>query len=272
MKFIIIGKTEQLESYIRSHGGQVMLSLDSQEASVLKNPDVALPDADYLLNVYSPHILKSHVLNKFQDRAFNVHNGKLPQYAGIHVHQWAIRNGEHETAVTVHKITKEIDQGDIIAERPILISNNDTGLTLFQKTIKEGVSLMLEVVDLLLSNAYLIVKPQNITERKLYMHRDALDPTINWGKPAKEIRNFIRAGSYYPLKSPTYTASLWDAKQGEILILEAQIVDIEGEPGQLLDLNEKGPLVACGEQALRLTRVKQHRDTKINWKQLLQSY
>tara|TARA_B100000242_G_C43055062_1_gene493587 strand:+ start:7891 stop:8571 length:681 start_codon:yes stop_codon:yes gene_type:complete len=221
------------------------------------------------LNVFSPIIIKSHILNKFRGRAFNVHNGKLPQYAGIHVHQWAIRNGETKLHVTIHHMTSNIDAGNIVAEHEIEISDKDTGLSLFHKSIKEGIVLMENLTNLLIRKSPLPNTKQNLNERTLYKHKDALDSRIDWNLKAKDLHNFIRAGSYYPLKSPTYTATLFTKNYGKILILKSSIENASGIPGELLNVNNFGPLIACGENSLRLTKVKFDRKVNIDWNKII---
>lgn len=72
-------------------------TFSNQESIALQDPKIKLLEADYQLNIFSQQILKSHILDKFKNRAFNIHNGKLLQYVGIHVHQWAIPSGETES-------------------------------------------------------------------------------------------------------------------------------------------------------------------------------
>lgn len=265
MRFIIVGKVNRLEKRITTLGGEVVASFPEKEAAFLSKKDFNIPEADYLINFFSSHILKTHTLNKFSRRALNVHNGKLPEYAGIHVHQWAIRNGEDKTTVTIHYMTEDVDLGDIVAERDVVISENDTGLTLYRKTQSEGLDLMSSVIGSLLSGKKLISRKQDVSKRVLYSHKDALDSKINWKMTAFDVRNFIRAGSYYPLESPTYTATLIDENYGEILLLSGSVEGLSGVPGTILNINDHGPLIACGRQSLRVTRSISASGVKIDW-------
>jgi methionyl-tRNA formyltransferase len=269
MKFIIVGDAAKLTKHITDQGGEVVKLYSKGDENKLRDQYLEIPEADYLLNFFSPVILKSNVLNRLKNGALNVHNGKLPQYAGIHVHQWAIRNGEIETAVTIHKMTTDIDLGDIVAERSVMISPNDTGLSLFRKTVKEGLALMTDVVDQLLkTGGELVYNKQDISERHVYLHKDALDPLIEWPKPADTIRNFIRAGSYYPLQSPTYTATIPSKAFGDIQIIKAEVEDHSGASGCLLDITDGKPLIGCGKQSLRITSAKISREVELDWSQV----
>ena len=57
--------------------------------------------------------------------AVNVHGGILPEYRGGHVMNWAIINGERESAATLHYIDAGIDTGPVIAEQRFPIEWRD---------------------------------------------------------------------------------------------------------------------------------------------------
>ena len=51
----------------------------------------------------------------------NVHLAPLPRYRGRHPLHWALINGESEFGVTIHRMTAEIDGGDIYWQQTVLI-------------------------------------------------------------------------------------------------------------------------------------------------------
>lgn len=66
---------------------------------------------------------------------FNVHLGRLPQYRGGYSAFWVLRFGDSEAGATMHRVTPEIDAGDIVAE------------TSFRFSTKSMLELMKETVD-----------------------------------------------------------------------------------------------------------------------------
>ena len=52
----------------------------------------------------------------------NVHPASLPRYRGRHPMHWALINGEKKFAVSIHKMEKEIDAGDIYWQKSIRIT------------------------------------------------------------------------------------------------------------------------------------------------------
>lgn len=74
-----------------------------------------------------PNLLFEHI------PTFNVHPGKLPAFKGKDPHIQALKAGVEWTAVTIHKVTEEIDCGDILMEVPVRINKNDTPTSLEER-------------------------------------------------------------------------------------------------------------------------------------------
>ena len=59
------------------------------------------------------------LLDKYE--VLNIHPAPLPRYRGRHPMHWALINGEKEFAISIHKMEKEIDAGDIYWQQFIKI-------------------------------------------------------------------------------------------------------------------------------------------------------
>jgi phosphoribosylglycinamide formyltransferase 1 len=75
-------------------------------------------------------VLKSPMLEAFPRRILNIHPALLPKFPGLEAWKQALAAGEKVTGCTVHYVDKEIDHGDIIAQREVPILPNDTPETL----------------------------------------------------------------------------------------------------------------------------------------------
>ncbi|MEK6221046.1 MAG: formyltransferase family protein, partial [Chloroflexota bacterium] len=106
---------------------------------------------DWLININSTVIIPNEILELPTAGALNMHPGILPAYAGLHTHQWAIRNGETEFGATIHYMEAKVDVGDVVAQRTFLIAPEDTGMSLFLKCIKAGTQSMREVIQKIMS-------------------------------------------------------------------------------------------------------------------------
>jgi len=80
-------------------------------------------------------LIQPEILQAVNYQAANIHFSLLPQNRGPNPVQWAIIKGEQRTGVTMHYMTEDIDEGDIIAQLALDITMNDTWLTLRQELI-----------------------------------------------------------------------------------------------------------------------------------------
>ena len=287
VRFVVIGEGRPakvlLDSLVETPGASI-------DALVLRNPEsnplvefaggydvpvfdvrsisqeaerIAGQPGGWLINVNSTAIIPSNVLKLFDGRSLNFHPGLLPDYAGLHTHQWAIRNGEREFGVTVHRMEQRIDAGAIVGQQRFPIQPDDTGLSLFSRCLSAGVDLFPRIIAQIVRGEALSDVPQDLTRRRLYRHRDALDGRIDWNDRADRIVDFIRAGNYEPFTSPTYVALL-DAVAGfDIEVLRATgEATCGGDPGTIINISDRGPLVVCGDgNAIRIIKARRGRQT-----------
>lgn len=287
MRFVVIGEGRPakalLDVLVETPGASV-------DALVVKNPesdplaefarkhDVPVVDVSrfsqdperiagapggWLINVNSTVIIPSGVLKLFEGRSLNFHPGLLPEYAGLHTHQWAIRNGEREFGVTVHRMEQRIDAGAVVGQQRFPIEPADTGLSLFSRCLAAGAELFPRIIAQIIRGETLADIPQDLTRRRLYRHRDALDGRIDWNDRADRIVDFVRAGNYEPFTSPTYVARLDSVPGFNIEVLRATREPASGgEAGTIVDVSAAGPLIVCGDgAAVRIVKGRRGRQT-----------
>lgn len=271
MRVLVVGNGQPLKATLRSlPEGTLAALLTSDEGARAAAPilaeetirDVAalraagVLDANLLILANSTEIVPAAVLDALPGMAVNFHPGMLPAYAGLHTHQWAIRNGETTFGVTLHRVAQRLDTGEIIAERRFAIVPEDTGLSLFRRCMKEGAALLADTVPRLVSGDAPSGSAQDLSQRRLYRHADALDDRVDWQAGPEAIRDFVRAGNYTPLRSPSYTARLHCFGAPPVELLRAEPgSETAHSPGTLIEIGESGPRVACGQgHSVTLTR------------------
>jgi methionyl-tRNA formyltransferase len=109
-------------------------------------------NADTLISVQYPKILSEKVLAQINYQAFNLHLAKLPDYRGWHSASHAILNGDTTFGVTIHKIDRKIDSGEIICERFFKIPKDITVGELYYQSEIHGVHLFKEFCEKLILN------------------------------------------------------------------------------------------------------------------------
>jgi methionyl-tRNA formyltransferase len=101
---------------------------------------------DLLISMSCPQIIGKAIRDKFPMGAINLHSSPLPRYRGLMPAFWVLRNGEKETAITVHELAAKLDDGDILAQQPITINADETWDSLVRKTKEAGSSLLIETI------------------------------------------------------------------------------------------------------------------------------
>lgn len=99
--------------------------------------------ASYALVVAYGKILPETLLNLFPLGVLNVHYSLLPKYRGASPMEAALRNGETQTGVTIQKMVKALDAGDVLTQEVVPIHNEETGRELRPRLIERGAALLL---------------------------------------------------------------------------------------------------------------------------------
>lgn len=70
----------------------------------------------------------------------NVHASLLPKYRGAAPIQWAVLNGDQVTGVTTMRMDEGLDTGDMIMKQEVIVDEDETGGSLFDKLSEVGAS------------------------------------------------------------------------------------------------------------------------------------
>lgn len=226
----------------------------SHNLSLYQPPDINSRDFFKKINDLNPNlivsvsyhsIIREPILDKYT--IINAHGSLLPKYRGRTPINWAIINGEKETGVTVHYVTKKIDAGDIILQKKISIEPNETAGDICEKILPLYPKLITEAVNLIEKGKAPRV-PQDNTKATNFGKRTPDDGLIDWAKSSKDIHNWIRA-----LSRP-YPGAFTFRKGKKIFIWKSSLVDkkYNGLPGEVVDYLNNEPVIMTGKGALIL--------------------
>ncbi len=92
-------------------------------------------------------ILERAFTREFEGRIINIHPSLLPEFAGtMDAVRMALNAGVAETGCTIHVVTKDVDQGPILAQRRVEVRPDDTVERLRERIQAEEHGLLTEVV------------------------------------------------------------------------------------------------------------------------------
>ena len=212
--------------------------------------DLKEEEADIFIVADYGEIIPASVLKIPKIFSICVHPSLLPLYRGAAPIEGALRDGRKETGVTIFKISKQVDAGDIILQRKVPIFYEDDFFSLSKKLIQEGVSLAVEAIKKIMADDYSLT-PQDDSKATSTSKLKKDDGLISWNSRAQHIRNLIRATLGWPSAYSYYKGQL-------IKVLGADVVvgEFEGAPGTILSISREGISVATAENILLIKKLK----------------
>ncbi|PIP92790.1 MAG: methionyl-tRNA formyltransferase [Bdellovibrio sp. CG12_big_fil_rev_8_21_14_0_65_39_13] len=131
------GRGKQLQSpavaeYAKLHNIKLF-----QEANINKSQEFlsfceqSRPDVFIVLSF--AQFLSQKTLDIPRLGCFNIHTSLLPKYRGAAPIHYALKNGDLETGVSIQKMVKKMDAGDLCLSLPVEISKNDDIVSLSNK-------------------------------------------------------------------------------------------------------------------------------------------
>ena len=153
---------------------------------------------DIIFSFYYRKMISPEILKIPASGCLNLHASLLPAYRGRCPVNWVLINGEKKTGVTLHRMTPRPDDGDIICQKEIIISKDETAKSLHAKAACAASEMLAETLPLL-KNGNAPHRPQDHSRATYFGGRNPEDGEIDWSKTAKQIDNLVRAVSQpYP--------------------------------------------------------------------------
>jgi methionyl-tRNA formyltransferase len=153
---------------------------------------------DWLFSCYYRAMLKQPLLDLPRLGALNLHGSLLPRYRGRCPLNWVLVHGEIETGITLHYMEAKADRGDIVAQKVIPITPEDTAVTLLARMTAAAGEMFRESYPRLRSGQA-VRRPQEHDQASYFGGRRPEDGKIDWGQPATAIYNLMRAVTHpYP--------------------------------------------------------------------------
>ena len=189
-------------------------------------------------------ILPQKVLDIPTFGCINIHASVLPKYRGSAPYQWAVLDGLTETGVSAMYLVREMDAGDIIEVSRTSIGENETAGELLDRLAVLGADLLSKTLTRFTQGVVPAV-PQDPAEVSYAPMLDKTMCPIDWNKTAQQVHNHVRGLHSWPVATTEIQGTRFK-------VHETRIVPGSGKPGQILELNKKGLVIACGEGAVEI--------------------
>ncbi len=233
----------------------------------LRNEDaqaeLAALKPDLMVVVAYGLILPQVVLDIPRLGCINSHASLLPRWRGAAPIQRAVQAGDGESGVTVMRMEAGLDTGPMLLKVSTPISAQDTGGSLHDRLAEMGPPAVIQAIDGLAAGTL----QGEVQDDALatYAHKLNKDEArIDWSQPAEVLERLVRAFFPWPICHSTLNGEA-------VKVLAADVAPGQGAPGTILAASKEGLVVACGEQALRLTRLQLPGGKPLNFSDLFNS-
>lgn len=187
-------------------------------------PDINSPEVRERLAAMRPEVVIDHGTSIVRNEvlaavplALNIHWGLSPYYRGTHCTEWALLNWDpYNIGVTLHRLTRDIDGGGVVAQARAEISPHDTVHSINMQLTRLGTQLAARAIEEVAAGRPLQFHSQDHSQGLLTLNRQ-------WSRPlGRQIRYLERRGLIARmLKHPARKARLPIVEPAEMVAAPA---------------------------------------------------
>ncbi len=167
-----------------------------KRAEVLAAYGATAPDLCAM--AFVTHILPEAVLTMPRLGTIQYHPSLLPRHRGRSAINWAIRNGDATTGLSIFWVDGGIDTGEILLQREAPIGADDTvGSLYFDRLFPLGVESLVEAVRLVREGGAPRID-QDESQATYDPPADDANSAIDWMQPAQHVYDLIRGSNPAP--------------------------------------------------------------------------
>ncbi len=220
-------------------------NINKEEEFLSKLPELNL---DFMVVLAFAQFLGSKVLTAPKMGCFNIHTSLLPKYRGAAPIQYALLNGDKDTGVSIQKMVKKMDAGEIVHSHPVLIAPTENGGQLYTRLKYQAALAMNDLITKIISGK-VTTETQDETKVSFAPTLKKEDGLLDFANSSMEkIINQIRALDPWP-----GTYCFLNKKRLKVFIAEPSYVKLpagktKNDMGQLL--------VGCTDGTLQLSFIQ----------------
>ena len=202
-------------------------------------------------------ILPPWLLELPRHGCLNIHASLLPRWRGAAPIQRAIEAGDSTTGITIMRMDAGLDTGSTLLAATEPITAAETAATLHDKLAALGGHLVIDALQRL-EDGRLRATPQPELGVTYAAKIDKAEAAVDWSASAAVLERRLRAFDPFPGVSTVLRGErlkLWRGRVGGASAAR-RADDPASVPGTLLDHDERGLHVACGEGVLIVTELQ----------------
>ena len=249
------------KAYAQERGIKEIITPENvNEPEVMEQLKAWNPEA--IVVVAYGQFLKAPILNLPKYGCINCHFSLLPKYRGASPVIACVANGDMRTGVSVIRMGIGMDDGPILLQSYEPVYSDTTGGELMDELAVAGGITLAKALTRMEAGTLPPEIKQNNDDATYARKLKKTDGLLKWSDPVLVTERRIRA--YYPWPGVyTFLPERFRKKgnSGRLVVLRAKFTGLEEgwkdcEPGTVLKVTKKGPIVKGGDTALLLTELK----------------
>jgi methionyl-tRNA formyltransferase len=229
------------------------LGLRVETPSTLRDPQAQCVFSDFgadiaIVAAYGL-LLPAEILAAPRLGCFNLHASLLPRWRGAAPVQRAIMAGDNETGVSIMKMEVGLDTGPIAGELRTAIDPRETSEQLTARLAEIAAKTIGDNWNALIGGE-LEFTTQRADGVEYAAKVSKAEAPIDWSASAIRVRNHIHGLSPFPGAVAGFQAG---SAVERLKILRAEIAELSGRPGEILD---DRMTIACAEGSIRALQVQ----------------
>ncbi len=195
----------------------------------------------------------------------NVHASLLPSYRGSAPIQWAVIGGERRSGITIMLMDAGMDTGPMLLSGGLELTPDETAGSLHDRLAELGPPLLLQALDGLAAGT---LEPEEqdherATEAPMLTKEHG---QVDFSRAAEEVDSHVRGmdpwpGAYTTLQDKTLK-----------LFASSPALGHRGRPGEVLGVDDRGLLVACGEGAVWIGELQRAGRKRMDAQEMVRGY
>ncbi len=206
-------------------------------------------NADLMVVVAYGLILSQAVLDSPKLGCINIHGSLLPRWRGAAPINRAIMAGDKETGVTIMRVIKQLDAGDMLHKTLCTIGEQETASEIHDRMMVMGAEGLRKTLELMQTDQ---LCPEKQDEALVtYAHKlDKSESELDWKQSADDLARQVRGLNAWPVAQTRLGYKVLRIWQAEVIA-----GDSRATPGTILE-EPKYFDVVTGKGVLRLLEIQ----------------
>lgn len=202
-------------------------------------------DLDLIVTCAYGQFIPERILNTPRYGAINVHASLLPKYrGGAPIHK-AIINGETQSGISLMRMVKKMDAGDVLFQETCPIHLDDDVQALHDRLMDLGSKMIKEHLPKLFDTE-LLSHPQDEEKVSFAYNITSEEEFVDFNRPLLDVYNQIRGLHPWPVAH-----AIFEGKKVKLYIARMLKQNHDNLPGTILGLMDDG-LAVCTQDGIVL--------------------